>query len=104
MLTAWMEKLEAVDTVLDLRHGIVVLLFSNHELSSIGRRVFLAFRMADFKQISWRGIACFKQKISLWLQMFSDASQHRFLVRPRQNELKGIHQHINAWKLLAEME
>lgn len=61
--------------MLDLGHGIVVLRFSDHELSSIRRRVLFPFWMVDFQEILWGGIARSKEKTSLWMHMFSDASQ-----------------------------
>jgi hypothetical protein len=42
-----------------------VLLFSDHELSFIRRRVFLRFWMVDFQEILWGGIARSKEKTSL---------------------------------------
>src|SRR6266446_4432352 len=104
VLTSWMEKREMADVVLDLGHGIVVLLFSSHELPSIRHRVLRRVWMADFQEISWGRIACFKEKTSLREHMFPDASQHRFLVLSRQKELKDIFQHVNERKLLLEME
>ncbi len=74
LLTSRMEPPVRAGVVLDLGHRIVVLLFSNHELASIGRHVLLRFRVADFKEISWRGIACFKEKTSLRTQMFPNTS------------------------------
>src|SRR5204862_948717 len=62
------------------------------------------FWTAKFEEIAWRGIACFKEKTSLREQMFPHASQHRFLVRSRQKELKDIFQHVNKRKLLLELE
>src|SRR3989441_13345849 len=53
VLTSWMEKREMAGVVLDLGHGIVVLLLSDHELPSIRGRVRLRFWMADFQEISW---------------------------------------------------
>ncbi len=38
-LASWMEKREMAGVVLDLRHGIVVLLFGGHELPPIRQRV-----------------------------------------------------------------
>src|SRR5712692_8756715 len=76
LLASWMEKREMARVVLDLGHGIVVLLLSDHELSPIRRRVRLRFWMADFQEISWGGIACFKEKTSLRVYMFSDSRQH----------------------------
>src|SRR5437016_14320409 len=99
-----MEKRETARVVLDLGHGIVVLLLSDHELPSIRRRVLLRFWMADFQEISWGGIACFKKKTSLWKQMFPDARQHRFLVLSGQKELPGIFQRVDERKLLPKME
>src|SRR6266566_1778119 len=104
LLASWMEKCEMARVVLDLGHGIVVLLLSDHELSPIKRRVLLRFWTADFQEISWGGIACFKKKTSLQLQMFPDSCQHRFLVLSRQKELKNIFQHVNEWKLPLEVE
>src|SRR5450759_3636896 len=104
LLTFWMEKREMAGVMLDLGHGIVVLLLSDHELPSIRRRVLLRFWMTDFQEISWRRIACFKEKTSLRVHMFPDASQHRFLVLSRQKELKNIFQHINEWKVPLEVE
>src|SRR5260370_11834523 len=60
--------------------------------------------MADFQEIAWGGITCFKEKTSLREQMFPDARQQRFLVLSRQKELKNIFQHVNKRKLLLEME
>src|SRR5436305_3496026 len=60
--------------------------------------------MANFQKITWGGITCFKEKTSLWKQMFPDTRQHRFLVLSRQKELKDIFQHVNERKLLLEME
>ncbi len=65
VLISWMEKREMAGVVLNLGHGIVVLLFSDHELPSIRRRVLLRFWMADFQEIAWGRIACFKEKTSL---------------------------------------
>src|SRR5713226_3405354 len=103
-LTSWMQKREMAGVVLDLGHGIVVLLFGGHELPPIRRRVLFPSWTAKFEKIMWGGIACFKEKTSLWKQMFPDASQHRFLVRSRQKELKDIFQHVDKGKLLLEME
>ena len=97
LLTSWTEKREMAGVVLDLGNGIVVLLRSNHQLSSIRRRVLFPFWTAKFEEITWRGIACFKEKTSLREQMFPHASQHRFLVHSRQKELKDIFQHVNNW-------
>src|SRR5258706_4664829 len=103
-LPSWLKKREMAGVVLDLGHGIVVLLLSNHEMPSIRSRVRISFWMANFQKITWGGIACFKEKTSLWKQMFPDTSQHRFLVLARQKELKDIFQHINERKLLPKME
>src|SRR6266699_3107952 len=65
LLASWMKEREMAGVVLDLGHGIVVLLLSNHEVSSIRGRVGISFWMADFQEISWGGIACFKKKTSL---------------------------------------
>src|SRR5260221_14040213 len=73
LLTSWMKEREMAGVVLDLGHGIVALLLSNHELPSIRGRVRISFWMADFQEISWGGIACFKKKTSLREQMFPDA-------------------------------
>ena len=62
---SWMEKRKMAGIVLDLGHGIVVLLFSGYELPSIRGRVRLRFWVADFQKISWGGIACFEEKTSL---------------------------------------
>src|SRR5437588_7735962 len=104
LLASWLKKREMAGVVLDLGHGIVVLLLSNHEVPSLRGRVRISFWMANFQQITWGGIACFKEKTSLWKQMFPDACQHRFLVLSRQKELKDIFQHVNERKLLLEME
>ncbi len=77
---------------------------SDHIVSSIRQRVLLWFCIAGFKEISWGGMACSKEKTPLWVQMFPDASQQRFLVCSGQKMLKGISQHVNKWKLLLEME
>src|SRR6266568_5084424 len=104
LLTSWIEEHEMAGVVLDLGHGIVVLLLSDHELPTIRRCVLLWFWMADFQEIPWGGIACFKEKTSPRVQMFPDSRQHSFLVLSRQKELKNIFQHVNVWKLLLEME
>ena len=104
VLTRLVEKREMAGVVLDLGHGIVVLLFSDHELPSIRGRVLLRFWMADFQEISWGGIACSKEKTSLRVQMFPDSRQHRFLVLSRQKELKNIFQHVNEWEVPLEVE
>src|SRR5260221_10804559 len=103
-LTSWMKKCEMAGFVLDLGYGIVVLLFSGHELPFIRHRVLRRVWVADFQEIAWGGIACFKEKTALREHMFPDASQHRFLVLSRQKELKDIFQHVNERKLLLEME
>src|SRR5258708_15071987 len=103
-LPSWLKEREMAGVVLDLGHGIVVLLLSHHEVPSIRSRVLISFWMANFQKIAWGGIACFKEKTSLWKQMFPDTSQHRFLVLSRQKELKDIFQHVNERKLLLEME
>src|SRR5258708_1139481 len=90
--------------VLDLGHGIIVLLFSDHELPSIRRRVLFPFWMEDFQEISWGGIARSKEKTSLQMHMFPHASQQCFLVFARQKELKGVPQHVDEGKLLLELE
>lgn len=41
-LTSWIEKREMASIVLDLGHGIVVLLLRDHELPSIRQRVLLS--------------------------------------------------------------
>src|SRR5258707_3101206 len=87
LLTSWMEKREMAGVVLDLGHGIVVLLFGGHELPPLTRRVLLRFWMADLQKNSWGGIACFKEKTSLSELMFPDARPQRFLVLSRQKEL-----------------
>src|SRR5712692_9320487 len=104
MLTRLMEKREMAGFVLDLGHEIVVLLFSGHELPSIRQRVLRRVWMTDLQEIPWGGIACFKEKTALQVQVFADASQHRFLVLSRQKELKNIFQHVNEGKLLPKME
>src|SRR6266568_8682774 len=104
LLTSWMEEREMAGVVLDLGHGIVVLLFGGHELPPIRHRVLRRIWMADFQEISWGGIACFKEKASLRVQMFPDSRQQRFLVLSRQKELKNIFQHVNERKLLLEVE
>ncbi len=94
LLTRLVEKREMAGVVLDLGHGIVVLLFSGQELPSIRQHVLRWVWMADLQEIPWGGIACFKEKTSLREHMFPHASQHRFLVRSRQKELKDIFQHM----------
>src|SRR5207302_7372171 len=104
LLASWIDKREMEGVVLDLGHGIVVLLHSDHELPSIRGRVLLRFWTADFQEIAWGGIACFKEKTSLRAHMFPHSRQHRFLVLSRQKELKNIFQHVNEWKLPLEVE
>src|SRR5207244_3589184 len=82
-LASWMEKREMAGIVLDLGHGIVVLLFGGHQLPPIRQRVRPRFWVAHMQEIAWVGIACFKEKTSLWEQMFPHACQHRFLVLSR---------------------
>src|SRR5947209_1878543 len=103
-LTSWMEEREMAGVVLDLGHGIVVLLFGGHELPPIRHRVLPRFWMADLQEMAWGGIACFKEKTSLREHMFPDARQQRFLVLSRPKELKNIFQHVNEGKLLLEVE
>lgn len=55
-----MEPLVQAGVVLDLGHGVVVLLFGDYELSSILRRELLRFWMAALQEIAWGGIARFK--------------------------------------------
>src|SRR5581483_9212700 len=102
--TCGTEKGEMARVVLYLAHGIVVLLFRDHELPSIRRRVLLRFWMAHLLEIAQGGIARFKEKTSLREQMFPHARQHRFLVLSRQKELKDMPQHVNEWKLPLEIE
>ena len=64
-LPSWLKKREVAGVVLDLGHGLVVLLLSNHEVPSIRGRVRISFWMANFQKITWGGIACFKEKLSL---------------------------------------
>src|SRR5260370_891441 len=90
--------------VYDFNLWIVVVLLRNHEVSSIRQRELLRFWTTAFQKIAWGGIACFKEKTSLWEQMFADTRQQRFLVRSREKELKHIFQHINERKLLLEVE
>jgi len=92
-----MEPLVIAGVVLDLSHGIVVLLFSDHELPAIRRRELLRFWVAYSQAILWGGIACLKEKPHLRVQMYADANQHRFLDLSRPKEWKGISQHVNAW-------
>src|SRR6266566_5875828 len=104
LLASWMEKREMARVVLDLVHGIVMLLLSDHELPPIRGGVLLRFWTADFQEISWGGIACFKKKTSLRVHMFPHSRQHRFLVLSRQKELKNIFQHVNEWEAPLEVE
>lgn len=89
-LTYLVEKREMAGVVLDLGHGIVVLLFGDHQLPPVRQHVLRRIWMANFQEIARGRIACFKEKTSLWEQMFADACQHRFLVLPCQKELKNI--------------
>src|SRR5260221_9319606 len=79
-LTSWMKKCEMAGFVLDLGYGIVVLLFSGHELPSIRHRVLRRGRGADFQAIAWGGTAWFKEETALRGHMFSDARQNPLLV------------------------
>ena len=72
-LTSCMEKREMAGVVLDLGHGIVMLLLSDHELPSIRQRVLFSFWTTAFQEIVRGRIACFKEKTSLREQIFSDA-------------------------------
>src|SRR5260221_12466055 len=78
-----MEEREMAGVVLDLRHGIVVLLFCGHELPSIRHRVLLRIWMANFQEISWGGIACFKEKTSLQATAPTVRSMHNPHSSPR---------------------
>lgn len=51
-----------VMVTLSMGHGTVALLFSDHELPSIRRHELLRFWVADFQEIAWGGISCFKEK------------------------------------------
>ena len=82
-LPFWLKKREMAGVVLDLGYEIIVLLLSNHEVPSIRGRVRISPWMANFQKITWGGIACFKEKTSLWKQMFPHASQHGFLILSR---------------------
>lgn len=64
-LPSWMEKREKASVVLDLGHGIVVLLLHDHELPPIRQRVLLSFWTTAFQEIVRGRIACFKEKTSL---------------------------------------
>src|SRR6266446_8179130 len=65
VLTSWMEKREMAGVVLDLGHGIVVLLFGGHRVPSIRSHELLPYWTTTFKEITWGGIACFKEKTAL---------------------------------------
>src|SRR5260221_1967607 len=103
-LTSCIEEREMAGVVLDLGQRVVVLLFAGQEVPPIRQRILRRIGMEDVQEISWIGIACFKEKTSLRLQMLADASQHRFLVLSREKELKDIFQHVNERKLLPKME
>src|SRR5438067_699731 len=54
-LPSWLKKREMAGVVLDLGHGIVVLLLSNDELPCIRGRVLISSWMAYLQEISWGG-------------------------------------------------
>src|SRR6266704_3464371 len=82
VLAVWMEPLVQERVVLNLCDRVVLLLLSDHIVSSIRHRILLWFGMAGFKEISWRGVACSKEETPLRVHMFPHSSQQGFLVRP----------------------
>src|SRR5688500_2373152 len=103
-LASWMDPPVRGGVVLDLGDGIVMLLFGDYQLPAIGQSVVLGLVVADLKEIAWRGIARFRDKTTLRLQVLQDSCQHTFMVLSCQKELKSIHQHEYARKLLLKLE
>src|SRR5260221_12919145 len=64
-LTSWMKKCEMAGFVLDLGYGIVVLLFSGHELPSIRHRVLRRGSGGALPGNSSGGVAGLKDKTAL---------------------------------------
>src|SRR5258706_4520882 len=87
-LTSWMKKCEMAGFVLDLGYGIVVLLFSGHELPSIRHRVLRRLWGGVFKEIAGGGNAGFQQKKALPEEIVAHAGQPHLRVPSRQEELE----------------
>src|SRR5215472_4913091 len=88
--TFWREPVFLEGVVLNLRDRIVLLMLTDHILPSVRHGVRLWFRKASFKETAWRGMACSKEKTSLWMHTCPHACQQRFLVRSGQKLLKSV--------------